>query len=201
MRYLPLVKAGDQSISSVTTFLSSHNVFAQGEQRTTHPSPEEVSCGLTLSLVSHPRELHATGPCQRFSSRHHQEAERHQLRQQPLHGRPSRGRSQCRLRLRLERRRGGRFDVSSQVQRKPEALFTLDPLDGILIPGLQDYEGFDFGGVQGPYYEFPIEESGVYDGGSPGADRVVVTGDGEYAGTITHTGASGDDFVGCSGTS
>ncbi|KAH9841199.1 guanyl-specific ribonuclease F1 [Teratosphaeria destructans] len=63
-----------------------------------------------------------------------------------------------------------------------------------------NYEGFDFP-VSGPYQEFPIEESGVYTGGSPGADRVVFNTDGEYAGAITHTGASGNDFVGCSGTS
>jgi hypothetical protein len=36
--------------------------------------------------------------------------------------------------------------------------------------------------------------------GSPGADRVVFNEDGEYAGAITHTGASGNNFVGCSGT-
>jgi hypothetical protein len=28
-----------------------------------------------------------------------------------------------------------------------------------------DYEGFSFNGVSGPYQEFPIEESGVYTGG------------------------------------
>ncbi|KAK4502172.1 hypothetical protein PRZ48_005597 [Zasmidium cellare] len=62
-----------------------------------------------------------------------------------------------------------------------------------------NYEGFDFP-VSGPYQEFPIKESGVYTGGSPGADRVVFNTDGEYAGAITHTGASGNNFVGCSGT-
>ncbi|KAF2806497.1 ribonuclease-domain-containing protein [Mytilinidion resinicola] len=64
-----------------------------------------------------------------------------------------------------------------------------------------DYEGFDFGGVSGPYYEFPILESGVYSGGSPGADRIVFNTDGDLAGEITHTGASDNDFVGCTGTS
>lgn len=38
-------------------------------------------------------------------------------------------------------------------------------------------------------------------GGSPGADRVVFNTNGQYAGAITHTGASGNNFVGCSGTS
>ena len=37
--------------------------------------------------------------------------------------------------------------------------------------------------------------------GSPGADRCIINESGDYAGSITHTGASGDDFVGCSGTS
>lgn len=31
----------------------------------------------------------------------------------------------------------------------------------------KDYEGFSFGGVQGPYYEFPILSSGrIYSGGT-----------------------------------
>ena len=61
-----------------------------------------------------------------------------------------------------------------------------------------DYEGFDFAPVDGPYYEFPILDSfKVYSGGSPGADRVVFNGDGDLAGVITHTGARGDDFLQC----
>ncbi|KAK1997006.1 ribonuclease [Colletotrichum falcatum] len=63
-----------------------------------------------------------------------------------------------------------------------------------------NYEGFDFD-VSGPWYEFPIKSSGVYTGGSPGADRVVINASCGQAGQITHTGASGNDFVGCSGTS
>ncbi|KAL0941984.1 Guanyl-specific ribonuclease F1-like protein 1 [Colletotrichum truncatum] len=63
-----------------------------------------------------------------------------------------------------------------------------------------NYEGFNFA-VSGPWYEFPIRSSGVYTGGSPGADRVVINGNCGLAGAITHTGASGNNFVGCSGTS
>lgn len=64
-----------------------------------------------------------------------------------------------------------------------------------------DYEGFTFP-VDGPYQEFPILSSGSeYQGGSPGPDRVIFNTNGEYAGAITHTGASGNNFVGCSGTS
>ena len=37
--------------------------------------------------------------------------------------------------------------------------------------------------------------------GSPGPDRVVITEDCELAGSITHTGASGNNFVACDGTS
>lgn len=37
--------------------------------------------------------------------------------------------------------------------------------------------------------------------GSPGADRVVFNQNCDYAGSITHTGASGNNFVGCSDTS
>lgn len=62
-----------------------------------------------------------------------------------------------------------------------------------------DYEGFKFP-VSGNWYEFPILSSGkVYDGGSPGADRVIFNEQGQLAGLITHTGASGDDFVACDG--
>ncbi|TVY62283.1 Guanyl-specific ribonuclease T1 [Lachnellula suecica] len=62
-----------------------------------------------------------------------------------------------------------------------------------------NYEGIDFY-VSGPYEEFPILSSyKVYTGGSPGADRVVFNTGGKLAGVVTHTGASGDDFVTCSG--
>ncbi|OHW97331.1 guanyl-specific ribonuclease th1 [Colletotrichum incanum] len=63
-----------------------------------------------------------------------------------------------------------------------------------------NYEGFNFD-VSGPWYEFPIRTSGVYTGGSPGADRVVINASCGQAGQITHTGASGNAFVGCTGTS
>ncbi|TWU75716.1 hypothetical protein ED733_007624 [Metarhizium rileyi] len=64
-----------------------------------------------------------------------------------------------------------------------------------------NYEGFDFP-VGGPYNEFPILKSGkIYSGGSPGPDRVVISNSCALAGAITHTGASGNNFVGCSGTS
>ncbi|KAI0481499.1 guanine specific ribonuclease N1 [Xylaria cf. heliscus] len=60
-----------------------------------------------------------------------------------------------------------------------------------------NYEGFDFPDP-GPWYEFPILSSEEpYTGGSPGADRVVFDGDGNFQDAITHTGASGNDFVGC----
>ena len=45
-----------------------------------------------------------------------------------------------------------------------------------------------------------LSDGEIYDGGEPGADRVVITSDGTIAGEITHTGASGNDFVACSGT-
>jgi hypothetical protein len=77
-----------------------------------------------------------------------------------------------------------------------------------------NYEGFDFP-VSGPYQEFPLKTSGAYtggklihdeeevemvltgDSGSPGADRVIFNTQGQLAGEITHTGASGNDFVAC----
>ncbi|KAF1958513.1 guanyl-specific ribonuclease F1 [Byssothecium circinans] len=58
-------------------------------------------------------------------------------------------------------------------------------------------EGFSFA-VSGPYQEFPILSSGsLYSGGSPGPDRVVINTSCRQAGAITHTGASGNNFVMC----
>lgn len=60
-----------------------------------------------------------------------------------------------------------------------------------------DYEGFGFPDA-GPYYEFPVLGSYVvYTGGSPGPDRVIFTKACVYEGVITHTGASGNDFLQC----
>lgn len=63
-----------------------------------------------------------------------------------------------------------------------------------------DYEGFDFSDYcNGPYAEYPLKTSSSgYTGGSPGADRVVYdSDDGTFCGAITHTGASGTNFVQC----
>lgn len=60
-----------------------------------------------------------------------------------------------------------------------------------------DYEGFSFP-TAAPWYEFPILSSfKVYTGGSPGPDRVIFDSKGNFDSVITHTGASGDDFVAC----
>ncbi|PTB70304.1 ribonuclease-domain-containing protein [Trichoderma citrinoviride] len=60
-----------------------------------------------------------------------------------------------------------------------------------------DYEGFKFP-TASPWYEFPILSSfDVYTGGSPGPDRVIFDSKGNFDSVITHTGASGDDFVAC----
>ncbi|KAH0424580.1 guanyl-specific ribonuclease f1 [Colletotrichum camelliae] len=65
----------------------------------------------------------------------------------------------------------------------------------------RNQEGFDFNGVEGPFVEFPMKTSGVYKGGKPGADRVIINEKCVLAGQITHTGADGNAFVGCEGTS
>ena len=60
-----------------------------------------------------------------------------------------------------------------------------------------NYEGFNLL-VDGPYQEFPVLNSyQPYSGGSPGADRVVFNTNGDFAGSVTHTGASGNNFVAC----
>ncbi|KAJ4362395.1 hypothetical protein N0V83_010488 [Neocucurbitaria cava] len=61
-----------------------------------------------------------------------------------------------------------------------------------------NYEGFTFL-VAGPYQEFPLKTSGTFTGSTPGADRVIFNTKGQRAGEITHTGASGNNFVACSG--
>ncbi|RCI13388.1 hypothetical protein L249_1220 [Ophiocordyceps polyrhachis-furcata BCC 54312] len=64
-----------------------------------------------------------------------------------------------------------------------------------------NFEGFRFRDFAGPFYEFPLLPSGrLYRGGRPGPDRVVITEDCEQAGQITHSGAGGNSFIGCSGT-
>ena len=57
-------------------------------------------------------------------------------------------------------------------------------------------------------YEWPILPAGYYNGGDPGADRVVVAATGEgtpavsrvYCLTMTHRGATGNGFVPCIAT-
>ncbi|KAI5844471.1 Ribonuclease/ribotoxin [Morchella snyderi] len=92
------------------------------------------------------------------------------------------------------------------------AELALDHLNAGTQVGSNDYphqfnnrEGFKFNaGCSAPYYEFPVLSSGPYSGGSPGADRVVI---GSWDGTnavfcdaITHTGASGNNFLQCTNT-
>ncbi|KZT75078.1 ribonuclease T1 [Daedalea quercina L-15889] len=61
-----------------------------------------------------------------------------------------------------------------------------------------DYEGFSFPSCSGTFYEYPLESGEAYDGGSPGADRVIYDSDGDFCACITHTGASSEDgFVEC----
>jgi ribonuclease len=65
-----------------------------------------------------------------------------------------------------------------------------------------DYEGFSFS-CTGPFLEFPIQTSGTYSGGSPGADRVVIgsissdDSSAQYCAVITHDGQSGNGFGEC----
>ncbi|OHE98282.1 ribonuclease [Colletotrichum orchidophilum] len=64
----------------------------------------------------------------------------------------------------------------------------------------KNYERFIMS-FKGPYYEFPIKARGVYTGGPPGADRVLINARCNQVGQITHTGALNNGFAGCSGTS
>ncbi|KAJ9256537.1 hypothetical protein DTO271D3_6736 [Paecilomyces variotii] len=67
-----------------------------------------------------------------------------------------------------------------------------------------DYEHFSFKHAQKPYLEFPIERNGkTYDGGSPGADRVVIGSIAEdyssavFCAVITHDGSTNNGFTEC----
>ncbi|EEY14391.1 guanyl-specific ribonuclease F1 [Verticillium alfalfae VaMs.102] len=60
-----------------------------------------------------------------------------------------------------------------------------------------NFEGFTFDNIRGPFQEFPLLRRGVYTGNSPGPDRVIITENCELAGQITHTGASRNGFVDC----
>jgi hypothetical protein len=65
-----------------------------------------------------------------------------------------------------------------------------------------NYEGLElYCSGKSKYSEFPIMASGeVYNGESPDTDRVIFSSDdGTYCATVTHTGASGNDFVSCQG--
>ncbi|MCJ1416056.1 hypothetical protein MMC32_002391 [Xylographa parallela] len=66
-----------------------------------------------------------------------------------------------------------------------------------------DYEHFTFSYAQKPYLEFPIMSDDVYDGSSPGADRVVIGSIAEdyssaiYCAVITHDGETRNGFAEC----
>ncbi|MCJ1354340.1 MAG: hypothetical protein MMC33_004328 [Icmadophila ericetorum] len=67
-----------------------------------------------------------------------------------------------------------------------------------------DYEHFQFSHAQKPYLEFPVIADGsVYDGESPGADRVVIGSIAEdysnavYCAVITHDGERKNGFAEC----
>ncbi|KAF5341478.1 hypothetical protein D9758_013950 [Tetrapyrgos nigripes] len=64
-----------------------------------------------------------------------------------------------------------------------------------------NYEGLDlYCSGETDYNEYPIMSDGdAYDGDSPGADRVIFSDNGVYCAVVTHTGASGNDFVSCEG--
>ncbi|VDC05548.1 unnamed protein product [Peniophora sp. CBMAI 1063] len=74
-----------------------------------------------------------------------------------------------------------------------------DPIGSDSYPHtFRDDEGLTLYCSGSSWLEFPILESGTYDGGSPGADRVVFDTDGNYCAVITHTGASETNgFVSC----
>ncbi|PIL31717.1 hypothetical protein GSI_06421 [Ganoderma sinense ZZ0214-1] len=57
--------------------------------------------------------------------------------------------------------------------------------------------GFSFPSCSGEFFEYPLEQGYSYNGGSPGADRVIYDDGGDFCACLTHHGASGNDFVEC----
>lgn len=69
-------------------------------------------------------------------------------------------------------------------------------------------EHFNFAHGEAPYLEFPVLQNGtVYDGGRPGADRIVIGSIAEdyssavYCACITHDGQKKNGFAECKGES
>ncbi|TFK86150.1 ribonuclease T1 [Polyporus arcularius HHB13444] len=58
------------------------------------------------------------------------------------------------------------------------------------------YEGFDFPSCSGEFL-YALERNRVCTGGSPGADRVIYDSSGDFCACLTHSGASGNDFLEC----
>lgn len=90
-------------------------------------------------------------------------------------------------------------DVKAAVQNGVDHLD--DPIGDNSYPHkYNNYEGLDlYCSGESDYNEFPILPSGLYDGGSPDTDRVVFSDNGVYCAVVTHTGASGNNFVSCEG--
>ncbi|GAC96152.1 guanyl-specific ribonuclease [Pseudozyma hubeiensis SY62] len=95
---------------------------------------------------------------------------------------------------------GGQYYSASQVNRGINNAKSGQYSSSGYPHTYNNYEGFDFSDYcDGPYKEYPLKTSSSgYTGGSPGADRVVYdSNDGTFCGAITHTGASGNNFVQC----
>ncbi|KAL9936886.1 hypothetical protein V8E36_004121 [Tilletia maclaganii] len=94
---------------------------------------------------------------------------------------------------------GSKYYSSSQVARVVQ-LSNQNAAPSSTYPHTyNNYEGFDFSDYcsDRTYSEYPLTTSG-YTGGSPGPDRVIVgKSSRSFCGAITHTGASGNNFVSC----
>ncbi|TBU63710.1 ribonuclease T1 [Dichomitus squalens] len=102
---------------------------------------------------------------------------------------------------RIARRQSGGCDCAGTEYSSSDILNAInEALDGGASDyphEYHDYEGFSFPSCSGTFYEYPIQQDDVYTGGSPGADRVIYDEDGDFCACLTHTGASGDDFLEC----
>ncbi|MCJ1282980.1 hypothetical protein MMC26_002307 [Xylographa opegraphella] len=98
----------------------------------------------------------------------------------------------------------GKADINAAASKALELASQGQTLGRDKYPHVyNDYEHFTFSHALKPYLEFPIMSGEVYDGSSPGADRVVIGSIAQdynsavYCAVITHDGEKRNGFAEC----
>ncbi|KAI0639644.1 ribonuclease T1 [Trametes polyzona] len=102
---------------------------------------------------------------------------------------------------RVARRQSGGCECGSHTYSNDDIINAIDQAEGNgggnYPHQYHDFEGFSFPSCSGEFFEYPLKHNSVYTGGSPGADRVIFDSDGDFCACLTHSGASGNDFLEC----